>query len=335
MEAAVRESKLEAVTGLVKLAMKAAEGGHWDSATQQLEEAGGALQVIPAELPGAPTRQKDPRYLGLAAAISEGRGQLALRAGQIEEGAFHMEAAVKLRLEEEAAGGKPPPLSLPVGLVNLTGACHRLGRLDDAVRYNALAIERLRPLDTPPARIFLAAAIEARGTLFAQVGRHQEAMASFHECGALAAQLAAARVPGAPQLLTEIFVAHARAAAKGGEPLEAMRLSQAAADVAWERWEQNPQGDREAISHFVAAQMNLLGFAELAGRFAQGEDALFKVLRLVGPDPRVVARGRAFYEALGKLDDAQLEAGNLPRDEVEESHAQLLQIAALRPAASA
>lgn len=51
--------------------------------------------------------------------------------------------------------------------------------------------------------------------------------------------------------------------------------------------------------------MNLVGFAEQCGRYAQGEDALFKVLRLAGPDPRVVARGKAFYEALKKLDDAQ------------------------------
>lgn len=335
MEAAVRVSRLEAVTELVKLAVKAAESGHWDEAARQLEEASGAYQVIPAEDPTLPPGKKDVRYLSLGAAIAEGRGQLALRAGQIEEGAFHMEAAVKLRLEEEAAGGKPPPMSLPVGLVNLTGACHRLGRFDDAMRYNALAIERLQPVEAPPAKIFLAAAIEARGNLLAQLGRHAEAMTTFAESGAIAAQLAAAKVPGAPQLLTEIFVAHSRAAAKGGEPLEAMRLSQSAADVAWERFEKNPQGDRDAISHFVAAQMNLLGFAEMAGRFAQGEDALFKVLRIVGPDPRVVARGKAFYEALKKLDDDALEQGNLPRDEVEESYAQLLQIAAPRPPVSA
>jgi hypothetical protein len=133
---------------------------------------------------------------------------------------------------------------------------------------------------------------------------------------------------GASQLLTEILVAHSRAALKSGDALEAMRLAQEASDVAWDRYEQDPERDREAIQHFVAAQMNLVGFAERAGRYAQGEDALFKVLRLVGPDPRVLARGKAFYDKLKTLDDEALEAGNLPRDEVEESYQQLARIAA-------
>lgn len=334
-DAAQRDQKLDAVTELVKLAIKAAEGGQWDAAGQQLDEAAAAYAPIAAEHPD--THKKDARYCSVGAAISEGKGQLALRAGQLPEGVFHLEAAIGLRRDEEAAGGKPPPMALPVTLVNLTGAYHRMGRLDDALRVNGLALERLAPIELPPARIFLAAAMEARGNLLSQNNQHAEAAAALNQAGALAAQLAAAGVPGAPQLLTEILVAHSRAAAKGGDPVEAMRLSQGAADVSWERFERNPQGDREAIAHFVAAQMNLLGFAEMAGRYAQGEDALFKVLRLAGPDPRVIARGKAFYEALKKLDDARLEAGNLPRDEVEESYQQLLQIAAHapRPAASA
>jgi len=331
MEPAVREAKLDAVTELVKLAIKSAESGNWDAALQNLDEAASAYQPIPPDNAALPAGKKDPRYLGVGAAIAEGKGQLALRGGQVEEGVFHLEAGVKLRLDEEVAGGSPPPLSLSIGLVNLTGACHRLGRFDDALRYNGMAIERLRPIDMPPARIFLAAAIEGRGNLLSQLNRHPEAMAALYESGALAAQLAATGIPGGPQLLTEIFVAHSRAAAKAGDPVEAIRLSQSAADVAWDRFEKNPQGDREAISHFVAAQMNLLGFAEMCGRYAQGEDALFKVLRLVGPDPRVLARGKAYYEALKKLDDDKLEAGNLPRDEVEESYAQVLRFAAAPP----
>ncbi len=327
MEPAVRQAKLDAVTELVKLAIKSAETGNWEAASLHLDEAANSYQPIPADDP-ALGGKRDARYLGVGASIAEGKGQLALRGGQVEEGVLHLEAAVKLRLEEEAAGGSPPPLSLSIGLVNLTGACHRLGRFDDALRYNGLAIERLKPLDIPPARIFLAAAIEGRGNLLSQLNRHAEAMPALYESGALAAQLAAAGLQGAPQLLTEVLVAHARAAAKAGDLLEAMRLSQGAADVAWDRFEKNPQGDREAISHFVAAQMNLLGFAEACGRYAQGEDALFKVLRIVGPDPRVLARGKAFYDGLKKLDDAKLEAGNLPRDEVEESYAQLQRFAA-------
>ena len=49
---------------------------------------------------------------------------------------------------------------------------------------------------------------------------------------------------------------------------------------------------------------------------------------------RIVARGKQFYEALQKLDDDKLEAGKLPRDEVEESMATLMKLAASRPPAA-
>lgn len=325
MDADTRNGLLDGVTELVKLAIRAAESGHWDSALQQLDEAGAAYDKIPPVAEGAVGRE--PRYLGLGAAIAEGKGQIGLRAGKVEAGMVSLEAALALRLAEEDAGGTPPPMAIPVSLVNLTGAAHSLGKMDDALRYNTKAIERLRPLDAPPSRIFLAAALEARGNLLSQRNDHAGADAALTESAAIARALAAEQTPSAAQLLTEVLVAHARAAGKAGDAGAAIRLCGEAAEVSWERFEANPQGDREAISHFVAAQMNLLGFAEQAGRFGEAEDALFKVLRLVGPDVRVIGRGKAFYEALLAMDDAKLEAGNLPREEVIESYQQLAQIA--------
>lgn len=146
MDAAQRNSRLESVTELVKLAIKSAEGGQWDAAIQHLDEAGSAFWTIPPEHPD--TNKRDARWCAVGAAIEEGKGQLALRAGQIPEGAFHLDAGVKLRLEEEAAGGTPPPMALLVGLVNLTGAYHRLGRFEEALKANALALERLQPIDS-------------------------------------------------------------------------------------------------------------------------------------------------------------------------------------------
>lgn len=325
MDAETRKVMLDTVTELVKQAIRAAEAGHWDSALQQLDEAGVAFEAIPPVAEGA--SGKDPRYLGLGAAIAEGKGQIGLRSGKVEAGMVSLQAALELRLAEEAAGGAPPPMAIPVSLVNLTGAAHSLGRVDEALAFNTRAIERLRPLDAAPSRIFLAAALEARGNLLSQRADHANAMAALVESAAIAKALAAVKTPSAAQLLTEILVAHARAAGRAGEVGEAIRLCGEAAEVSWDRFEANPQGDREAISHFVAAQMNLLGFAEQAGRFGEAEDALFKVLRLVGPDVRVIGRGKTFYETLLAMDDARLEAGNLPREEVIESYQQLAQIA--------
>lgn len=328
MDATERESKLTAVTAMLQQAIKFAEKGDWQSAGKHIDEAEQAFLTIPDE--------REPRWLGLAAAIAEGRGQLFLRFGKTPEAVPHLEKGIELRREEKQAGGNPPPLSVPIAYVNLTGALHRMGQPEKALEYNVLARAELTPVDAPPARIFLAAAFEAGANLLSQLDRHDEAKALFAEGLAIAEDLAGKKMPGVAQLRTEILVAAARAAGKAGQLGEAIAHCARAADLSWERYEQEPQAAREAITHFVAAQMNLLAFAELAGRYAEAEDALFKVVRLIGPEPRVIERGLKFYEALKTIDDARLEAGNLPREEVEESHIQLLQIAAqARPAASA
>lgn len=328
MDATERDARLTQVNGMLQQAIRSAERGDWDTAKKHIDEAEATFLTIP--------EAGEPKWIGLAAAIAEGRGQLALRSGRTEDALPFLERGIALREDEAAAGGTPPPLSIAVALVNLTGAHHRLGRPEQALEFNRRAREVLSALDLPPARIFLAAAIEARANLLSQLDRHDEAKAAFIEGLALTESLVQQGLPGVHALRTEILVAAARAAARASRFDEAIDHCANAAEVSWERFEKNPQTDREAIGHFVAAQMNLVGFAELAGRFAEAEDALFKVVRLIGPDPRIIERGLRFYETLKTLDDARLEAGNLPRDEVEESHLQLLQIAAAaRPPASA
>lgn len=60
---------------------------------------------------------------------------------------------------------------------------------------------------------------------------------------------------------------------------------------------------------------------EGAGRLADAEDALF---RLLDVDPSAVDDGLAFYDRALLLDDAALERGGLPREEVEESRREIL-----------
>jgi len=54
------------------------------------------------------------------------------------------------------------------------------------------------------------------------------------------------------------------------------------------------------------------------GRFAEAEDLLFEGIARFGGGAELAARGRAFYRELQGLPDESLEAGELPRDEVEE-----------------
>lgn len=62
----------------------------------------------------------------------------------------------------------------------------------------------------------------------------------------------------------------------------------------------------------------LMRYLEADGRLAEAEDLLFEWLEDAGATRFVVAEGRAYYERLLARDDAELEAGQLPRAEVRE-----------------
>lgn len=76
---------------------------------------------------------------------------------------------------------------------------------------------------------------------------------------------------------------------------------------------------------YVTSQVNLVSFYEKQDLFADAESALFKAIEVVGNHPQLLLRGKAFYEQCRKLADTKLEAGDLPRDEVEEGHAEILE----------
>lgn len=75
---------------------------------------------------------------------------------------------------------------------------------------------------------------------------------------------------------------------------------------------------------YVTSQINLISFFEKSEDFADAESALFKALDVVGNHPQILLRGKNFYEQCRKLADAKLEAGNLPREEVEESYEEIM-----------
>lgn len=67
-----------------------------------------------------------------------------------------------------------------------------------------------------------------------------------------------------------------------------------------------------------ASHWRVFEHAAESGRFAEAEDLLFEGLQRFGADDDAAARGHAFYRALQDRNDAELEAGALPRDEVAE-----------------
>ena len=81
---------------------------------------------------------------------------------------------------------------------------------------------------------------------------------------------------------------------------------------------------QEVVPVYVVSQINLISYNEKLGHYAEAEDSLWKALELVGNDPRLLRRGRDFYEACRKLADSKLEAGNLPREEVNAGRQEVL-----------
>lgn len=105
--------------------------------------------------------------------------------------------------------------------------------------------------------------------------------------------------------------------------LEALVVFRHAALAATEERVERLVVDLEAFELPPETLIRLFRYRASRGRFAAAEDALFELLERDLDDDGPRAEGRAFYERLLTLDDATLEAGRLPRGEVEESLAAL------------
>ncbi len=67
----------------------------------------------------------------------------------------------------------------------------------------------------------------------------------------------------------------------------------------------------------------LMQHYERGGQFAKAEDALFRILEAGPNEPKLLEFGLAFYQRLQSRPDANLAAGDLPRDELNAGIAEL------------
>ena len=82
---------------------------------------------------------------------------------------------------------------------------------------------------------------------------------------------------------------------------------------------------QDTLPIYIVSQINLISFSEQTGQFSAAEDSLWKAVELIGNDPRLLKRGKDFYEFCRKQADKRLNDGDLPRDEVESGYADLLE----------
>lgn len=309
--------RLVSAEKLVEQAASLARGGDFGAARRKLDEATTTLSGVDLE--------SDPKRLGLLASIHEGHGQIALATGDLPTAETQLTQAIALLVREGEQRGERRTLHLAIAHLNLSATYGQMKRGDDALRENGAALEALSAEGDGGDGFLRMASLQSRGVILRQLGRGAQSVAAYDEAIALGEHLDLAGQPEAEELLTELRLTAAIAKSDLGAVAEARDYARRAAAEAWGRVE---AGQQRAVPQYLNAQMNLVSFSELAGDFAAAEDALFRVLKLVGPEPRVLAHGRAMYGRLLALDDATLETGNLPRDEVEDSLAELEKLSA-------
>lgn len=324
MDADTSKQRLSTVRQMIEHASRALQQNDAASALRRLEEATASLQPLGDD--------ESPERLTLAASIAEGKGQIAMTQGQAEEAFLQLTQAVALRRREGRASGQPRLLQIAIGHLNLSAACSQLGRHPEALDESRRALEALDALGPDKtARFMKLAGLQSQALLIHRLEPPDHARAAWDRALAFGAELLGDGLPEVPELLVQIRIHASLQRHEQGHAAEARALGLDAAALAWERVEKS--GSPRAGQQYLTAQMNLVTFCERAGDFGGAEDALFRVLRLVGPDPQVLARGRALYNHLLTLDDATLAAGNLPREEVVDSLAELESLA--RPVAQA
>lgn len=313
MDPETRKKRLSTVGQLVEQASRMAQSGDVGGAERRLEEATVALQPLGDD--------DDPERLEIVASIHEGKGQVALGAGNHDEAYLQLTQAVRARTRHGRVTGEPRLLHLGIAHLNLSSACSQLGRHEESLTENRRALEAFEGFSPATGGFMRLAALQAQGMILARLKRPDDAIAAYERAIALGEELLTEDVADVPELLCQVRISASITCLEQGRLDQARAIGAEAADEAWDRFEVT--GANRAAHQYLTAQMNLVAFCERSGDFAGAEDAIFKVLKLVGPQPEVLARGRQLYRELLKKDDAELIAGNLPRDEVEESLAEL------------
>ncbi len=156
--------------------------------------------------------------------------------------------------------------------------------------------------------------------VMARLGKLDEADAEMHRAVDLANRLNEQGVPnvsvqaaqGCQQLSVAMFEA---------DLLDrALAWGQVAVDLSEKAYEVHGQ---PVLGVYLVSQINLISYNEKLGEFADAEDCLWKAIEVAGNEPQILRRGLVFYETLRKQTDARLEAGNLPRDEVDEGYEEI------------
>jgi tetratricopeptide (TPR) repeat protein len=212
-------------------------------------------------------------------------------------------------------------------LVNVGGIHAATGRVEDGVEASLLAVTLFDELgDEPNVPLMRTFALYHLGACYLGQGSLEEGAKTLHRAAADGRVLAEAGESDVEPILVEILTHLARALANTLDAQGAWTIGAEATQRAMALYEAS--GQDENLAQYLQSELDVVSYAELAGRFDDAEDSFFKVLDLAGDNPDVISRGMKFYDSLLSHSDDELVAGGLPREEVEESRRELLARAA-------
>ncbi|MBA2663246.1 MAG: tetratricopeptide repeat protein [Bradymonadaceae bacterium] len=283
------------------------------AASDAMEEASAILDMA---------EESTEEVLKLRARVLNELGVVSQRKNQLDQARDYHREASKMCDELNARGidfrGNGAATHL-----NLSSILVASGELDEALEAGKKAIvliEALRADGQQGAEGLALGAHQNMALILARKGELDSADAEMTNAIELAKKLGE---QGAPNISVQ--------AAQGCQQLsvamfEAQKFDRAlswgrvAAELSEKAYEAHGQ---PVLGVYIVSQINLISYHERLGQFAEAEDGLWKALEVAGNDAQIMRRGLAFYEACRKQADVRLEAGNLPREEVDEGYEEI------------
>ncbi len=212
-------------------------------------------------------------------------------------------------------------------LVNVGGIHAATGRVEEGIESSKRAVELFDELgEGPNVALMRTFALYHLGACQLGDGDLEGGATTLRRAAEDGRGLSDDGNPDVSPILVEILTHLARALANTGEPEEAWSIAGEATERALALYDAS--GSDENLAQYLQGELDVVSYAEMAGRFDDAEDSFFKVLDLAGDNPDVLNRGMKFYDALLTRTDEELEAGGLPREEVEDSRRELMARAA-------
>lgn len=313
-----RNAQLDAAEQLAKIGSKALQQRRTDDGAEALEEAEVILEMA---------EETTERLLQLRARVFNELGVVQQRKKRVEASRdYHARAAdICDQLLDE---GVDFASNSAATYLNLSSVELALGDADQARESGEKALELLDRArengddeESGPDPLELGAR-QNMAVIYAQQKAWDEANEAMERAGEMAQALAdagrasyLAQFAQGCQQLSVILFENDRYEDALDWGRKAEEMSERAYEVLGQR----------VLPIYVISQINLISYNEKLGRYADGEDCLWKALDVAGDDARILHRGVGFYETCRKQADSRLEKGNLPRDEVEDGYEELRQ----------